>query len=138
MCDLETMFHQFKVDKRHQNLLQFLWWPDGDIKAVPVEYRMTVHLLGAGSSPGCVNFALKRIATGHEEEFGHNTAIFVRDNFYVDNDLKSVPTVTETIKLIESTRKLCAKGGLQYNTIQYNTLLTTPHRGFSVTIQNKQ
>jgi len=24
------------------------------------------------------------------------------------------------------------------NTIQYNTLLTTPHRGFSVTIQNKQ
>ena len=61
---------------------------------------MTVHLLGAGSSPGCANFALKRIATDHEEEFGHN---FVRDNFYVDNDLKLVPTVTETIKLIEST-----------------------------------
>ena len=103
MCDLEAMFHQFKVDKRHRNLLWFLWWPDGDIKAVLVEYRMTVHLLGAGSSPGCANFALKRIATDHEEEFGHNGANFVRDNFYVDNDLKLVPTVTETIKLIEST-----------------------------------
>ena len=103
MCDLEAMFHQFKVDKRHRNLLWFLWWPDGDIKAVLVEYRMTVHLLGAGSSPGCANFALKRIATDHEEEFGHNGANFVRDNFYVDNDLKSVSTVTETIKLIEST-----------------------------------
>lgn len=113
MCDLEAMFHQFKVDKRHRNLLRFLWWPDGDVKAAPVEYRMTVHLFGAGSSPGCANFALKRIATDHEEEFGHNAANLVRDNFYVDDGLKSVPTVAEAIKLIESTRKLCAKGGLR-------------------------
>ena len=52
MCDLEAMFHQFKVDKRHRNLLRFLWRADSDIKVVPVEYRMTVHLFGAGSSPG--------------------------------------------------------------------------------------
>ena len=104
-CHLEAMFHQFKVDKRHRNLL----------------YRMTVHLFGAGSSRGCVNFALKRIATDHEEEFGLDAANFVRDNFYVDDGLKSVPTVAEAIKLIESTRKLCAKGELRLHKFSSNS-----------------
>ena len=31
---------------------------------------MTVHLFGAGSSPGCANYGLKQIADDHEEEFG--------------------------------------------------------------------
>ena len=101
MCDLEAMLHQFKVDKRHQNLLQFLWRADGDIKAALVEYRMTNHLFGAGSSPGCANFALRRIATDREEEFGHDVANFVRDNFYVDDDLQLVLTVAEAFKLIQ-------------------------------------
>jgi len=57
------MFHQFKVDKRHQNLLRFQWWPDSDIKAAPVEFRIT-------SSPGCANFTLKTVGTEHKEEFG--------------------------------------------------------------------
>ena len=120
MCDLEGMFHQFKVDKRHRNLLRFLWWPDGNMKAAPVEYRMTVHLFRAYSSPGCVNFALKRIATDHEAEFGHDAANFVRDNFYVDDGLKSVPTVAEAIKFIGSTRKLFAKGGLRLHNFTSN------------------
>ena len=58
------------------------------------------------------NFALKRIASAHEEEFGHDSANFARDNFYVNDGLKSVPTVAKVIKLIKSTGKLCAKGGL--------------------------
>ena len=70
---------------------------------------MTIHLFGAGSSSGCANIALKRITTDHEEEFGRDAASFVRDNFYVDDGLKCVPTVTEAIKLIDNTRKLCAK-----------------------------
>jgi len=105
MCDLEGMFQQFKVDKRHRNLL----------------YRMTVHLFGAGSSPGCANFTLKRIATDHEEEFGQDAANFVRDNFYVDDGIKSVPTIAEAVKLIESTRKLCTKGELRLHKFSSNS-----------------
>jgi len=112
MCDLEAMFHQFKVDEKHRDFLRFLWCPNGNIQLAPVQYRMTVHLFGAGSSPGCVNFALKRIASDHEQEFGHEEANFVRDNFYVDDGLKSVLMVPKAIKLIQNTRKLCAKGGL--------------------------
>jgi len=82
---------------------------------------MTVHLFGSGSSPGCANFALKRIATDHEEEFGQDAANFVRDNFYVDDGLKSVPTVAEAVKLIESTRKLCTKGELRLHKFSSNS-----------------
>ena len=101
ICNMEAIFHQFKVDKRHRNLLRFLWCPDRDVKEALVEYGMIVHLLGAGSSHGCANFVLKRIATDHEEEFGHDAANFVRDNFYVDDGLESVPRVAEAIKLIK-------------------------------------
>ena len=63
MCDIQAMFHQVKVDVEHRNLLRFLWWDDPEMKRDPVEFRMTVHLFGATSSPGCANFALKLLQT---------------------------------------------------------------------------
>ena len=56
----------------------------------PSEFRMTVHLFGAGSSPGCANYGLKQIADDHEEEFGAEAASFVRDDLYVDDGLIKV------------------------------------------------
>ena len=50
------------------------------MKAALVKFRITVPLFGAGASPGCANFALKRIGTEHKEEFGHDAANFVRDD----------------------------------------------------------
>ena len=61
-CDVEGMFHQVYLSSDHRNLLRFLWWRDGNIDSKPTEFRMTVHLFGAMSSPGCANFALKRTA----------------------------------------------------------------------------
>ena len=90
MCDVESMFHQFKVLTAHRDFLRFLWWENGDTTKPPSEFRMTVHLFGAGSSPGCANYGLKQIADDHEEEFGAEAASFVRDNFYVDDGLKPV------------------------------------------------
>ena len=71
MCDIEGMFHQVHVNVEHRNLLRFLWWADGDINREPVECRMTVHLFGATSSPGCANIGLKTAADVYEEEFGN-------------------------------------------------------------------
>lgn len=56
------MFFQFTVNPEHRDLLRFLWWDEGDFSSRPEEYRMTVHLFGAGSSPGCAYFGLKQIA----------------------------------------------------------------------------
>lgn len=62
MCDIECMFHQFRVRAEDQDYLRFLWWDNGDFHSSPSVYRMRVHLFGAASSPACANFGLKYIA----------------------------------------------------------------------------
>ena len=93
MTDIKSMFHQFMVSEEHQDLLRFLWCEDGDLKKEVIEYRMKVHLFGAGSSPGCANFGLKKAADDRQAEYGKEAAEFIRRDFYVDDGLKSVPTV---------------------------------------------
>ena len=113
MCDLEAMFHQFKVKEEDRDNLRFYWWENGNITKTPVQYRMTVHLFGAASSPGCSNFGLKKTATDNECEFGSDAAEFIRKDFYVDDGLKSVATVSEATSLIENTKSICARGGMR-------------------------
>ena len=103
-CDVEGMFHQVYVNPDYRNLLRFLWLNDGNIDSKPTEFRMTVHLF----APGCVNFTLKRTADDFEELFGSEPAKFVKDDFYVDDGLKSVSTAIQASALIKS---LLAKGG---------------------------
>ena len=110
-CDIEGMFHQVRVILEHRDFLRFLWWKNGAIDLEPVEYRMTVHLFGAMSSPGCANFALKKAADDFEDEFGAEVASFIRDNFYVDDGLKSVADPDVAIDLIRKSKELCKKGG---------------------------
>ena len=112
-CDIEGMFHQVKVNEEHRDYLRFLWWDQGDTTKDPVEYRMTVHLFGAGSSPGCANLALKTTAEDNERKFGTETAEFLSKNFYVDDGLKSVKTVEEAISLIEKSKLMCKEGGFR-------------------------
>ena len=113
MCDLEAMFHQFKVKEEDRDYLRFYWWENGDTTKSPVQYRMTVHLFGAASSPGCSNFGLKKTAADNECEFGSDAANFIRKDFYVDDGLKSVATVSEATSLIENTKSICARGGMR-------------------------
>ena len=65
MCDIEQMFYQFRVSKDH---LDNLRWDTDDYTMNPVEFRMTVHLIGATSSPG--------YATDNEAEFRPELADF--------------------------------------------------------------
>lgn len=89
MFDLQAMFHHVKVSHSDVDFLRFLWWPGGDTNLSPVEYRMTVHLFGAASSPSCVIYALKKTA----EECCHPEVVdTIRNHFYVDDYLKSVST----------------------------------------------
>ena len=60
VCDIEGMFHQVNVAPEHRDYLRFLW--SADITSPPSEYRMTVHLFSATSSPGCAMFALRSAA----------------------------------------------------------------------------
>ena len=121
MADIESMFLQVHVTEHCRDLLHFLWWEDGDLNKEPTKYRMTVHLFGAGSSPGCCNFALKKTADDHEQEFGFESAEFLRKDFYVDDGLKSVPSTSDAKELICKTKEMCRRGGFNLHKFTSNT-----------------
>ena len=87
-ADIEAIFLQVHVTEHCRDLLCFLWWEDGDLNKDPTRYRMTVNLFGAGLSPGCCNFTLKKTADDHEQEFGFEPAEFLRKDFYGNDSLK--------------------------------------------------
>ncbi|KAL7827080.1 hypothetical protein SRHO_G00327980 [Serrasalmus rhombeus] len=69
MADIQAMFHQVRVHRKHVDFLRFLWWPDGDFEKQPEDYRMKVHLFGAVSSPSCANFALQKTAQDNQHNY---------------------------------------------------------------------
>ncbi|KAK3726566.1 hypothetical protein QZH41_001952, partial [Actinostola sp. cb2023] len=119
--DIEGMFHQFKVEEEHRDFLRFLWWENGNLQRTPDEYRMTVHLFGAKSSPGCSNYGLKKIADDYEDEFGSKVADFIRNDFYVDDGLKSLPTEEQAISMVQKSKQMCARGGLRLHKFTSNS-----------------
>ncbi|XP_051803945.1 uncharacterized protein LOC127533924 [Acanthochromis polyacanthus] len=120
LCDIEKMFHQFKVKESDRNYLRFLWWKDGDMSSQPQTYRMTVHLFGAVSSPGCANYGLKRLAKENSCTYPVGSQFVARD-FYVDDGVSGAGTVKDAIQLAKEARKLCAKGGLRLHKFVSNS-----------------
>ena len=120
-CDIEGMFHQVQVNEEHRDLLCFLLWEHGDTLKEPTEYRMTVNLFGATSSPGCANLALRTAADDGVDEFGVEAASFIKENFYVDVGLKSVPTAPEAIELIRNSTEMYLKGGFRLHKFTSNS-----------------
>ena len=82
---------------------------------------MTVHIFGATSSPSCSNFGLKQVALDYESEFGSDVGDFLRQNFYVDDGLKSVETEETAVDLIARTTQLCTKGRLKLHKFVSNS-----------------
>lgn len=81
---------------------------------------MTVHLFGATLSPGCSNFALKSTANDNEKEIGPAAADFLREDFYVDDGLKSVPSVEEAVKLVKDVKEMCKRAGFNLHKFTSN------------------
>ena len=66
----------------------------------PTVHQMNVHLFGATSSPSCVQFGLLQSANDQAEEFVELVRNLLRNNFYMDDCLFSVPSADEGIRLI--------------------------------------
>ena len=115
-CDVERMFHQFRVDDRDTDFLRFLWQTsDGAVR----DYRMKVHLFGSKSSPGCATFGLQRLASDNAD-FSQSAAKFIQENFYVDDGLLSVESSEEAIKVINDAREICSRGNLRLHKVLSN------------------
>lgn len=73
------------------------------------EFRMTVHLFGAVSSPSCACYALRRTADDHQDSFPEEVLDTVRRNFYVDDCLKSSPSVEKAVHIVNDLGDLFRK-----------------------------
>ena len=120
-CDIQGMFHQFKVDVLDRDYLRFLWF---DCKGNIVDYRMTGHIFGATSSPGCANFGLKHVAQEFSAEFP-KAAAFIQNDFYVDDGLISLSNRDEAMKLMTDTVELCSRRGLKLHKFVSNDQFIT-------------
>lgn len=78
-------------------------------------------MFGAILSPGCANLALRTAADDCRDDLGVEAASFIKENFYVDDGLKSVPTVPEAIKLINNGTEMCMRGGFRLHKFTSNT-----------------
>ncbi|XP_067945302.1 uncharacterized protein [Watersipora subatra] len=108
-CDVEKMFYNFYVKPEDRDFLRFLWQDEsGNVK----DYRMTVHLFGAVSSPAVATYGLRKLA--QKNKATHPIAsTFIERNFYVDDGVTSVEDASKARKLIEESRELCSLGNLR-------------------------
>ena len=111
ISDLECMFYQVKVPALQRDFLRFLWWPGGDISKEVIECRMHTHIFGATSSPAVATFALHKTAADNADFFSSEAVETVKRSFYVDDCLKSLPTVGEAVALAIELRELTQQGG---------------------------
>ena len=78
------------VSAEHKCYLKFLWWKDGNYNNPIIDCQMNMHVVGATSSPGCSNYALKKTSTDYKDVYGFQASETLQRNFYVDDLLKSV------------------------------------------------
>ena len=119
-ADIESMFHQVRVDPLHCHALRFLWWPQGDLSAPPEVHQMMVHLFGATSSPSCAAFSLRQTAHDYGSEFDPDISNVVHHNFYVDDCLCSVSSVKDGLKIVTQLLQLLQKGGFHLTKWSFN------------------
>jgi len=119
MGDITKMFYQVKVPPKQRNYLRF-FWIDDSAKHKIAEYRLTVHLFGATSSPSVASYALRRTASDNLH-FSKETRSAVQRNFYVDDLLCSVETDEEAVKLLPEIRSLLKTGGFELSKFATNS-----------------
>lgn len=104
-CSIRWMW-QNKTD-----FLRFLWWPEGDLNKELEVCRMTVHMFGAVSSPGCASYALRKTADDNSSDFSAETVQLVKQNVYVDDCLRSPQRSNWAKQRVKELGALCKRGG---------------------------
>ena len=107
MVDIEKMYFQLLAADEHRRLLRLLWWKDGEMSKEIIDHEMCVHVFGSVSSGACSNYTLKRTAMENKNKYGKDAAETLKNNFYVDDMLKSVENEDKGITLMKDVKFLC-------------------------------
>ena len=70
---------------------------------------MRIHPFGAVSSKSCIIFALHQIAYDNRDKYGKEAVEALLNDFYVDDLLKSLDKVPETIDLVSNVDSMCSE-----------------------------
>ena len=107
-ADIEAMFMQVEVPQNEQKFLRFLWRADVSQEIEVFQYLR--HIFGATSSSTCANFTVQKVA--HDDKVDFSLASqSVLNSFYVDDFLKSYPTVEEAINTMTQLVLMLKRGG---------------------------
>lgn len=123
-CDIEKMFYQFDVYENQRDFLRFLRIADDSMSEV-VDYRMTVHLYGATSSPACATYGLRTIASNHHDPSNESSVLakqFITHDFYVDDGICSVSDIKTACELANNARSICRESGVQLHKFLFSSV----------------
>ncbi|CAH8508615.1 unnamed protein product [Schistosoma haematobium] len=112
-ADVGEMFMQAKVTESDRGASRFLWWQEGDMSREPSEFQMTSHPFHATSSPFCANFALNKTAQIFSDGYDGYVVDDVKNNFYVDDCLISIPTCDQAKSFVKHISELLCRGSIQ-------------------------
>lgn len=116
-ADIEQMFYCFLVREGDRNFLRFLWFRNNDQSEDIIEYRMRVHVFGNSPSPAVAIYCLRQSVKDGDPEVKN----FVNCDFYVDDGLKSLPTVKAAVDLLKNTQRTLAGSNLWLHKIASNS-----------------
>ena len=140
MADVRKMFYQVKVRREDRDYLRFLWFPNNDLNKEPREYRITVHVFGAVSSPSVSNFVLQHLSSTIEaENFSSEAKEAVTRDFYVDDLLMSTETSEKAVSLLHEVTDLLATGKFELVEVVSNSkfvLSSVPNENLGKGIEN--
>ena len=112
VADIEAMHHQVKDHPEDHKYLQFLWCPGENVGSA-AEYCMQVHLFDATSSPACAIYALHQTAEDNAHLFFGEVVQCVKNNFFKNDQLKSVYSNSQAIALYRNLTELLKRGGFR-------------------------
>ena len=72
-----------------------------------------IHVLGGTSSPGCCNHVLQRAVLNNVSSYSEEATNNLMRNVYVNDVLKSIPSVRDAPTIIQEVRELCKRGGFK-------------------------
>ena len=106
--DVQAMYYQVVIPPEQRDALRFLWYVGDRV----VHYRMTRHVFGGIWCSSSSSYALLRTIRDNP---GYPKIVVdtIRECFYVDDCLRSLPDRESVPLVIEGTRELLSKGGFK-------------------------
>ena len=75
-----------------------------------IDHEMCVYIFGDVFSGVCSNYTLRRTAIENENKYGEDAGETLKNNFYIDDMLKSKQNEDKAITLIKDVKLMCQEG----------------------------